>query len=935
MNMEIKKNLYRGFCNWGFPVLLSVSLFASCKDDLQTSVYTGPGIRFSVTDGALWHATRAAGNPVEETASRDSLLGVLPLHAGDGGEGLYLHTLLSDNTGNALSDDERILTRSAPVTDMTTYGNFGVFAYLYTGAWDGSAAPDFMYNMEVRGQGGVWSPAADHNWPGKGKKLRFFAYAPYNTPGVGLPAQHKAGYPDFTYTVPEKVQDQKDLLVAASGEIAGDHNAAAPLTFRHALTAVRFVVGDDMQKGKVTGITLRGVYGKAVYSMEADSWSTFEEKRDFSQELDKKVDGQTGEEITPVVGTFMMIPQQLPEGAGIEVAFTDDLTGTVRTLTAPITGATWPGGKTVTYRISTSSISVVPTFTVTAPEDFTYEGGDKNYSVTSYASVSRAGDPTKTVPMSWTAEFVEDDGSGGYRVIDRPDWLTAFTANGNGSTSAATHSATITEQQGITSNPHNDVLKKAPRVTGVYDLSTKGGTELRNTANCYIINAPGTYCLPLVYGNAIRNGQENHRAYISNAGGKNVLKNFVNYHDQPILSPYIDHDEDMPAKATLLWQDEPDLVKVHSLSSIGDPNDHVQGLVFEVSQSTIKQGNAVVAVCDNSGKIMWSWHIWVTDFVPGRSTPVEERYDPAKTQGDKSVSNFQGKNYIFMGVPIGWCDGDITTWEARSVKVRFTQAETGATQVITLSQKGHKVVEPGNLTYFQFGRKDPMLGAVSGESGYHDKDQYGSSDTSWRKNNIAALTIGEGIMYPYWFVVNQKNNTTSTWLQDVYLNLWNTDKRTVGNEDDIVIKTIYDPSPEGYHVPPSDAFTGFTYNGKSINGLDSYGSRFNSPYTSEADYDANFGWELYCNRMAAEGDYSTEGGTIFIPAAGYRFSLNGGMAINVGKSIGYWSSDMASNGQNQYFGVCFNGSRKGIIVNANNTFSSGMGVLPVSELTVQ
>ena len=141
MNMDLKKNLCRGLGNRSLPVLFSVLLFASCQDDLQTSVHTGPGIRFSVSDGAGWRATRAEGSPAEETTPRDSLLGVLPLQAADGGEGLYLHAMISDNTGNALADDERIGTRSAPVKDMETYGNFGVLAYLYTGAWDGSATP--------------------------------------------------------------------------------------------------------------------------------------------------------------------------------------------------------------------------------------------------------------------------------------------------------------------------------------------------------------------------------------------------------------------------------------------------------------------------------------------------------------------------------------------------------------------------------------------------------------------------------------------------------------------------------------------------------------------------------------------------------------------------------------------------------------------------
>ena len=81
---------------------------------------------------------------------------------------------------------------------------------------------------------------------------------------------------------------------------------------------------------------------------------------------------------------------------------------------------------------------MTPTFSVTPPSAFTYAGGSQNYSVTSCAAVSRSGDASQTVPVAWTAEFVEDDGAGGYNVISRPDWLTAFTASGAGSISPQT-----------------------------------------------------------------------------------------------------------------------------------------------------------------------------------------------------------------------------------------------------------------------------------------------------------------------------------------------------------------------------------------------------------------------------------------------------------------------------------------------------------------
>ena len=76
------------------PVLLSVVLLASCRDEIETGAYTGPYIRFSVSEGSEWHSTRAAGGPAEKAVPRDS---VQPLHGGDGNTPLYLHTLYTDS----------------------------------------------------------------------------------------------------------------------------------------------------------------------------------------------------------------------------------------------------------------------------------------------------------------------------------------------------------------------------------------------------------------------------------------------------------------------------------------------------------------------------------------------------------------------------------------------------------------------------------------------------------------------------------------------------------------------------------------------------------------------------------------------------------------------------------------------------------------------
>ncbi|WP_019208695.1 hypothetical protein [Phocaeicola abscessus] len=128
---------------------------------------------------------------------------------------------------------------------------------------------------------------------------------------------------------------------------------------------------------------------------------------------------------------FMMLPQTLPTGAQIEVKYTDVLTNTPRTLTTFIAGSIWTMGKTVTYRISTSSIVMASTLEVTGPEEYLYKGGRKTYTVKSYASVSGGGSTTN-VPIAWEAEFSED-GEVNWSA-NSPAWLTDFTKEGSGNT---------------------------------------------------------------------------------------------------------------------------------------------------------------------------------------------------------------------------------------------------------------------------------------------------------------------------------------------------------------------------------------------------------------------------------------------------------------------------------------------------------------------
>ena len=209
-----------------------------------------------------------------------------------------------------------------------------------------------------------------------------------------------------------------------------------------------------MQVGTVKSVSLKNVYSKGTYNMGTQTWSDLDTPATFSQTLDKVTTGTPDEALTSEAQTFMMVPQTLPDGAQLEVVFTDN-SSIDHTLTADIKGTSWPVGKTVTYKISSSSINWSYTLTVSGPADFTYTGGTQPYSVTSYR------ENTKGVQEAapWTAQYSVDNGVSW--TDTRPEWLTAFTASGAGGTSAQPYVSTVSVQTGTDTSPHKTSFQNA------------------------------------------------------------------------------------------------------------------------------------------------------------------------------------------------------------------------------------------------------------------------------------------------------------------------------------------------------------------------------------------------------------------------------------------------------------------------------------------
>ena len=864
-----------------FVFVAGIFCLSSCEDDLERGK-TSTSISFTPVIQSSWgpSARTMTGTDMPQ-GSVSSLQG--------GRTSLYLHTLYTDSIALPPSDsrpDRGVLTRATPIKDVNMYESFGVSAYSYTGSWSEDKTPNYFYNATASKSDGGYTLSSTHYWPGSSYKMKFFAYAPTANTQYVLSGRTQAGSPTISVTIPSDVNDQKDLLVAKTDELAGNTNTAVALSFNHALTAIRFVCGDDMQVGTVKSVSLKNVYSKGTYNMGTQTWSDLDTPATFSQTLDKVTTGTPDEALTSEAQTFMMVPQTLPDGAQLEVVFTDN-SSIDHTLTADIKGTSWPVGKTVTYKISSSSINWSYTLTVSGPADFTYTGGTQPYSVTSYR------ENTKGVQEAapWTAQYSVDNGVSW--TDTRPEWLTAFTASGAGGTSAQPYDATVSVQTGTDTSPHTTALQNATAkgtADTPYNLSnqTDGGPTDENTANCYVVSAPGYYSFPLVYGNALKNRSTNESAYKTGNTGSNILSNFINHTGAGISDPYIANNNGCtPAKAELVWQDVMDLVtdiKYNAGSNGGN-------ISFKVDRFSIQQGNAVIAIKDASNNVLWSWHIWVTD----------ENIDNVI-----EVTNYQNVKYNIMPVNLGWCDDDVTTYAERSCKVRFTAGD--ASKEVTIRQVSASITIRGNHPYYQWGRKDPLRpsnGLADTNKTWYDKNGTSSQSNPATENFSAGVTcIMNYILKPDVMQYQASGD-------NAYANLWSVDNTVYTANDNPVVKTVYDPSPVGFKLPPGNVFTGFTTTGGST----STSSEINGTWSSSSLK----GWNFYTD--------SSKSKTIFFPASGYRYRSNG-MVSNVSSDGFYWSAVPSSPTKGHYL---YFSSLQVIPLSTSNYRAVGFGVRSCQE----
>lgn len=771
-----------------------VQLLSGCRDDafLDSGKQKG-GIAFDVSTAAMT-ATATDGTTTRANRAVE-------------GHAVYVSKVSASDISLHRTGSTSATTRGEMVTDDNFYDSFHVMGYSFVS--DNDVQPKLFLNEDVK-KSNNWT--VSELWPDEDSydHAQFYALAPYDTQQItNLTAQADGSMPTFTYTVPTDISKQKDLLAAVqtvgSNRVAG---TAVDMKFYHLLTAVDVVIGQMPTGVTINSVTLSGVTSKSVFANSG--WTPSTTTGTFSA-TGLKISAADNMNVSLLSkGSYlMMIPQTVPTGAKLSIGITvqEGKTASKYTLSTSLAGDKWQMGHTYTYTISTSAVGKGYILTVSpSNSELGGTGGTTTVSMSSYSYYKGSGSSNRN-SVDLYAEFQEwDDNTSSWGKWSKamPSWLScdklatssagyqAFTSNegdGKNGVDLKFKVSTPTPVTGTHSSNINASVLPEDYYTNTaswWDLSQNArmalsGTDWdkkNSTANCYIVSHPGRYVFPLVYGNALKNHVPNTEAY---SGMKD-------YQGHDITNIWL--LESQVVRTAVLWKNPSDKnwIKVSDDKGL-TPSSTKKRAAFEILPNTgVSGGNAVIAAYDTKGTIVWSWHIWLLD--------TKDLYGQGTMQ-DIKVTDAKGTQIALMPVNLGWqpTNDTYTYYPRHRVRVRFIQAtggdpentltaEGGQTAMFTIDQHAQydEASTKGYCPYYQWGRKDPLLGATKEQT---------TIKTSWP-------FMSYSLSHPWAFLTNWINNILTSWNNA---------------SEPSCIKTIYDPCPVGYHVPRSFAFTGFTADG--------------------------------------------------------------------------------------------------------------------------
>lgn len=572
--------------------------------------------------------------------------------------------------------------------------------------------------------------------------------------------------------------------------------------------------------------------------------------------------------------TLFLLPQTLDEATlTVNLTATIDGVTKPHTLTCSLAGDVWKKGYTVDYRITIGRMAS-GYYLSTSVTDLELEHSTNAVSGTLgvnsyrlYYDYTAGTGVASYSPVTWNVAGYSETGATNSYVVpaSKPSslsWITDFRGvlnqdnNYNGG-NGATATYTLAAQSMKYSASHSEVLTaNAIGSPGTIDLSTHYpyydganiATHSYGPANCYIVNRTGTYQFPLVYGNMTADNDKQLECFKDHQGNTikkykikdqiraNTATNETRTNGEYVWSRSGNADKGLEGtlRAVLLWQDKEDFINSNSVSVV--ENSGNAGVIqFTVGKSApanaaiALQARKVLAYDDwtsssvhtyGDWETLWTWHIWMTDEVyRNEGTSDAHSYDGFYVNGSTTKTG-EGK-YVkadhvvqlknssdddtdkILPVNLGWVpDNDaFGLYEPREVWVKLKQTGQENTVEVHIKQHARQALYTGTGTVYQWGRPTafPALHKINGDL----RKVYDINNNEVTSDFVLAQTTDGSDAVSRPFGVLQCNDNANSWFNvasNDYANaMWNS-----------TTKTVYDPCPPGYRVPPASVFYGFS-----------------------------------------------------------------------------------------------------------------------------
>ncbi len=209
---------------------------------------------------------------------------------------------------------------------------------------------------------------------------------------------------------------------------------------------------------------------------------------------------------------------------------------------------------------------------------------------------------------------------------------------------------------------------------------------------------------------------------------------------------------------------------------------------FNGSDVVGKHQNFAVNV-KKSGKVIWSWHFWVTDYNPYMNA---EGKRPTIGSQEETIPMQNGDLHRHGG----------SVWDSKLGGRAMMDRNLGA---LDTNFAGGDMGDGSGSLYYQYGRKDPFPGSAG-------KNANGSNFANNKQYNTKpeVLSMEESVIDPTIFITGATEYQKNWCAQiDVLQYAWHDYKASTVN----MRKSIYDPSPLGWMVASGDAFANIDYIG--------------------------------------------------------------------------------------------------------------------------